>query len=134
MILLIDDEKRRMRTSLEYLRELKYDVKFIDNVDGAFDYIDKNQNNLEVIILDIMMPWGTLFNKEETEFGLLSGYKLLYKIRKDFGDKIPIIIYTALNREKVLLELKKIQNCYVYKKSESSIGVIADKIKDIMNV
>lgn len=128
MILMIDEEKRRMDIFVRYLHDSGFDVKLISDVDEALEYLMKNIDKVEVIILDIMMPWGKAFDSQETELGLLTGYKFYYKFRKEYGYKIPIIIYTALNRPKILSELNSEKQCTVFQKSNTTVRMIIDEL------
>lgn len=118
MILMIDEETRRMSIVKEYLEEAGFQVSLIDNVDEACKFIQERFSDLKAIILDIMMPWGTLFTAEDTEVGIITGYKLYKKIRKNHGYKIPVIVYTALQKPDLLYKLRKEENCSVISKDD----------------
>lgn len=124
MLLMVDEEYRRMSTVQEYLEKYGYTVNLIDNVDDAMDFIKSKYNLIDAIILDLMMPWGKLFSKEESEYGLLTGYLLFKKIRKEYGHSKPIIIYTAVNRAELINTIKKQENCYYIPKDKPAFKII----------
>jgi CheY-like chemotaxis protein len=125
MILIIDDERYRMSMMKKNLEGYGYDVTLIDSLEDATNFIHNNSGIIDVIILDIMMPWNSLFNKDDAEFGLVSGY-LFYKdiIRKTYGYNIPVIVYTAINKPNVLNELTKEKNCKVLLKPDRISNII----------
>ena len=126
MILMIDEEKRRMSTLQESLEELGYKVTFIDNVDTAYEFVASHQNSISAIILDIMMPWGESFSSEETKNGLLTGYMLLKKFRENISNIIPIIVYTAVNDPLLFKSINKEPNCTVFHKPESLSKIVTE--------
>jgi CheY-like chemotaxis protein len=126
MILLIDEEQRRMRATVDYLKELGYIVNILDNVDDADHFIEKHKNDIQAIILDIMMPWGNIFSSEQTEVGIITGAVFFERLRNKHHYNGPVIIYTALNKPALLNSLKQQANCVVvYKKGPSISKIVA---------
>lgn len=126
MILMIDEERRRMVNIKNYLEETGYHVNLIDNVDDASKFIEMRLKDIDAIILDMMMPWGNLFSSESTELGVLTGFRLYEKIRIQYGYKIPIIIYTALHRPELFNALKKQRNCSIIPKPGPPSKIITE--------
>ena len=62
MILMVDNDGSRMEPLKEYLMLYGYDVELKMDVDGAMNFILENIGQIELIILDIMMPNGELLN------------------------------------------------------------------------
>lgn len=93
MILFIDDDKRRMKSYVDELEYSEYVVEFKSDVDSAIEFFKHNQKQVELVILDIMMPAGNIFNNTQTENGLRTGICLYQEIRKQ-KETIPIIIFT----------------------------------------
>ncbi len=133
MILIIDEERARMAIHVDILKEFGYEVKNIVDVDDAWDFIAKNEKSIDVIILDIMMPYGKLFDKDETNEGLHTGYKFYHKMRAKYGYDMHVIIYTALNNNEILKRLREEKNCHVFQKLDAPITAIAEKIREIKN-
>ena len=98
MILMIDDERRRMSTIKDYMESKGYIVELIYKINDVTSFVKTNLHDIDAIILDIMMPWGDLFTSEDTEFGLISRFKLYEYLRGELHFTRPIIVYTALNR------------------------------------
>ncbi len=76
-ILLIDDEVRRMRATLDMLRSDNYKVKQIARVQEAYDLLKGHPDICEIIILDIMMPADGEFDMPDADVGLRTGFRLL---------------------------------------------------------
>lgn len=128
MILMIDEEQRRMRATVDYLKELGYEVKILDDIDVAAQFVQVHRNEIQAIILDIMMPWGNVLTSEQTEVGIITGYVFYEKLRNEYNYSGPVIIYTALNRPSLLNGLKKHSNCAVVYKKGPSIRKIVNSL------
>lgn len=105
MILFIDDEKRRMRSYVQELELSSYTVEFKSDVDSALEYFENNKKEVELIILDIMMPTGKkFFNDNQSENGLRTGICFYQEIRKR-ATKLPIIIFTNVYDKNLLQDI-----------------------------
>jgi CheY-like chemotaxis protein len=113
MILFIDDERRRMKSHFESLSEAlknsQYSsVEFLDRIDDVLVFLDKDKlSNVDLIILDVMMPLGEkLQDNQEIKSGLRTGIFLYQEFRKIKPD-LPIIIFTNISDEDLA---EKIEN------------------------
>ena len=78
-ILIIDDDSKLTDLLMEFLGSFKYNVEAKHTPEEGLEYLKKN-NNVNVIILDIMLPG-------------MDGFQVLRKIRENLS--IPIIMLTA---------------------------------------
>jgi len=95
MILFIDDEPRRVKPYIEELKLSGYQVEFKDNVDDALIFWEERKQDLELIVLDIMMPTGDNCDAsapKEAECGLETGIYFYNKYLKSQG--VPVILFT----------------------------------------
>jgi len=117
-VLFIDDERRRMEA---FAMELELTIKpvvFFSEVDSAWDYFVKNQKKIKLIILDIMMPPGKMFDADSTELnlGLRTGILFYGKIR-ELAPKLPVIIFTNASSPEVKERFREQRKClYIQKK------------------
>lgn len=111
MILMVDEEKRRMSTFKDYLEDEGYIVVFINDIHEAYVYVEQNHSQIQALILDIMMPWGDLFTREETGSGVLTGIRFYKKVRAAWLPETPVIIYTAVNRSHLSKAMLDEENC-----------------------
>jgi CheY-like chemotaxis protein len=100
MIFFIDDERRRMRSYVQALESENFTVKFESDVSKAVTFYDQNACEIELLILDIMLPFGSAFTSQETDDGLRTGLCLHERIR-DKDPCIPIIIFTNINADEL---------------------------------
>jgi CheY-like chemotaxis protein len=117
-ILFIDDEKRRMDSFAMELQLSDNEVIFCHDVDTAWNYFVKNCEQIQLIILDIMMPYGNLFKEDSdsTEEGLRTGNLLYQKIRESTPD-LPVVIFTNVSDDEVAEIFRTEKNClYLQKK------------------
>lgn len=94
-ILLVDDETRRMRATIEMLRSDGFSVEQIASPSEAMQRLNTNPQICKVIILDIMMPADGEFDVPESQYGLRTGFLLLDKLHTIEGFRTPIIVLTA---------------------------------------
>lgn len=106
LIVYVDDEPRLIDS---YIRELQFDyeVKHFSDVDKLFEFLAKKNNNVQLLILDVMMPPGNQLTLEQTQDGLKTGLVLYEKIRKD-NRELPIIIFTNITKDEQNEIVKKI--------------------------
>lgn len=79
-IIVADDEARIRKLVSDFLKKDGYDVIEAEDGDNAYELFLKNQDDISLIILDIMMPG-------------LNGWEVCRKIRED--SDVPIIMLTA---------------------------------------
>lgn len=96
MILFIDDEARLMdshRQHLEFkLAEYQKELIYFSDVDPAMDFFTAHKDELELVILDVMMPPGHSFDKDSNH-GLKTGF-LIYRNFRAASPELPILFYT----------------------------------------
>jgi ActR/RegA family two-component response regulator len=92
-LLWIDDDRYQTETLREIMEMLGYNIDFFTDYEKGVHELKTNPSRYEAIILDVMMPAGSLFSPEESQDGRITGL-LLYKcIRKSFSG--PLLIYTV---------------------------------------
>ncbi len=85
-ILIVDDEELN-RELLRQMFEEDYDILTANDGKEAIRYLEKNKNEIAIILLDIVMP-------------VLNGFQVLQVINnKKLLDKIPVILITAQDDE-----------------------------------
>lgn len=91
-ILIIDDEPFNIDILTEHLEDEAYNILVAENGQVGLDVLNKNKDNIEVILLDRMMP-------------VMSGMEFLDVIKKDESvNNIPIIMQTAAASESDIIE------------------------------
>lgn len=133
MILFVDDEPRIMdsyRLFLEdKLKEIGKELNFFSNVDETVAFFKANLSEIELVILDVMMPGGKAFSFNQSNGGLTTGFLLYQKIRKDLPD-IPVFIFTNSIDEDIENAVKKDENAKFLRKTDYLLNAFWDKVKD----
>lgn len=102
MILFIDDEAYFMEQYVEALKSKGYEVILEDNLDKAFEIIQEKYHNIELLIMDILIPtrpgqWK-IIEGQDTKGGLRTGEVFLRKVieweEQQGKEGIPKIILT----------------------------------------
>ena len=83
-ILVVDDEQRMRKLIKDFLTAKGYKILEAEDGEKALEVYEKNKNQINLILLDVMMP-------------KLDGWSVLRQIRQD--SKIPIIMPTARGEE-----------------------------------
>jgi CheY-like chemotaxis protein len=133
MILFVDDDKRRMESYVQELKFSDYQVEFQFDIDNAFCFYEDNQNDLQMVILDIMMPVGKNFrDRPAAENGLRTGICFYEKIRKE-QPNLPVIIFTNVSRAE-LSDIKniKIEEAIILEKISFDPFALAEKVDNIL--
>ena len=79
-ILVVDDEQRMRKLIKDFLTAKGYKILEAEDGEKALEVYEKNKNQINLILLDVMMP-------------KLDGWSVLRQIRQD--SKVPIIMLTA---------------------------------------
>lgn len=83
-ILVVDDEQRMRKLIKDFLTAKEYKILEAEDGEKALEVYEKNKNQINLILLDVMMP-------------KLDGWSVLRQIRQD--SKVPIIMLTARGEE-----------------------------------
>ncbi len=83
-ILIADDEQKIRKLVGDFLKKSGYDVVEAEDGDQAYELFQANRNDINLIILDIMMPG-------------LNGWEVCRKVR-EISD-VPVILLTARSEE-----------------------------------
>ena len=135
LIVFADDEARLIDS---YKRELEfeYDVKFISNTDKLLSFLEAGKQQVNLLILDVMMPLGN--NKEiankNTQEGLNTGL-IIYEIIREKNLSLPIVIFTNSIRDEQNETIKKIiqdEQAMFLQKEDYLPFELVDEIKKIL--
>lgn len=129
-ILLVDDnpwehvaQKLKSMFSLDGLQ-----LETLNSADACAQLIDANERSpFDLFIIDVMMPPGKKYSREETHDGLITGLYLARDIREKYP-LVPIILWsgTSLNTIKLLsihME-KRLTKCVFVKKPFSGNNLV----------
>jgi CheY-like chemotaxis protein len=132
MILFIDDEKRRMDSYVLELKISQYSVIFEQNVDCAIKLFEDHKENINLIILDMMMPTGTVFKNDQTEKGMRTGLCFYKFVRKHKPD-LPIIIFTNVSGSDLPDSINENDNFQIFQKDVLFPFELAEQVKRILD-
>lgn len=134
-ILFVDDEKRWTEPYIRELEELQstgFHVHYEATVDGAWSFFLKNQKDIVLLILDIMMAPGKLFIPEEARNGLRTGVRLYEKMRAE-APNLPIIMLTNVSDERIKEKFAMEANCLFVRKPECFPYELVDKVRNFLD-
>ena len=124
----IDDEanSEKMKSKFEMLKINSINVIAEHNIKKVENRIKEIINDIDLILLDIIMPPRNYFSLEETNGGTSTGIVLLKKIRENFKD-IPIII-VSIQRIASLDEILERYNVSGYVKKPYNVNELVEQI------
>ncbi len=97
MIVFVDDDRIYIKNYLEELSE-NYVVHHEYSIDRAFEFIIDNSENIELLVLDMMMPSGDLLKDKDNDNGRRTGNLFIEELKKKIDLTLfPIIIFTHVN-------------------------------------
>lgn len=131
MILMIDDEKRTLDSYVQELEYSDFKVKYESSVDEGLKCLEEKAQEIELLILDLMMPYGQAFNEEETGKGLRTGIAFYERVRKT-NDRLPIMILTNNVDEGIRREFEKDPYCRFFRKEDLLPFELAEEVKDFL--
>ncbi len=130
MILFVDDEMREMDSYKLELEMSKYTVVFEPDVDKALAFLEEAYNDIELLILDIMMPQGKNFEAARHE-GLRTGVDFYESIRKTHPE-LPVIILTNVSDESVRERFNGEAYCWFRQKTRVLPYELAECVDEIL--
>lgn len=117
-VLVVDDEVKMTRALCDFLRIKKYMVLTANNGEKALKVYYENNEKIDIVLLDIMMP-------------KIDGLEVLREIRGN-GDDVPIIMLTAKSEEYDEIEgLKTGADDYLRKPFSPNVLVV--RIETLLN-
>jgi CheY-like chemotaxis protein len=131
MILFVDDEKRVLDSYLQELQMSGLEVSYVSSIDEGLRILEKDRADVELIILDVMMPWGEAFDEEETEQGLRTGLRFYERVRKN-NKELPIMIYTNAVEDDLRKKFEQDSKCRFYQKEDLLPFELAETVKEIL--
>jgi hypothetical protein len=97
MIFFVDDDVIHIK---DYLDELSddYIVYHERSIDKAFEFIIQNRHEIELLILDMMIPSGNLLKEKDNDNGRRTGNLFIEELKNRIDLTLfPIIIFTHVN-------------------------------------
>lgn len=116
MILFVDDERRVMDSYVLELKLSNYDVHYESNVDDAWAFFQEKSDRVELLILDLMMPSGSISENQDTTRGLRTGVHFFRKAREVLPE-CPVIILTNLKEGNLSDSLNEEKKCWYIEKT-----------------
>lgn len=137
MILFIDDEPTIMGPFREYLEQkmvpYHQQVVFHSNVDEALSFFENRVGEIDLVILDIMMPHGERFGSEKTNGGLKTGIAFYERIR-ELAPELPVIIFTNFYDEDIERKFRQDSKCRSLQKVDFLLEEFVAEVKQALSL
>jgi CheY-like chemotaxis protein len=95
----VDEEanSEAMASKFDVMKSYDIEVRIVVEVANALPTL-REQRDIALVILDIIMPPKLVYSLEETQGGSLTGLRLLRDIRKEFP-LLPVMLVSVMPRE-----------------------------------
>jgi CheY-like chemotaxis protein len=130
MIVLVDDEPRQVDS---YVRELElsgYAVVLQEDVDKALEFVEERRDEIDLLILDIIMPPGVL-GDADTQKGLRSGLKFFDRVRL-LAPALPVLILTNVSDPHAASHFRGATLCWFLLKEECLPYELVEEVGGIL--
>ena len=128
---MIDDEQRETNSYVDELRFSGYQVQFERDTDRAIQYLKNHLAEIELLILDIMMPPGQTLAKADTRNGLRTGVQL-YALIREFAPDLPVLVLTNVSDHAVEEKLTRSANCRYLRKEDHLPFELVEEIRQFL--
>jgi len=128
---MIDDEQRETNSYVDELRFSGYQVQFERDTDRAIQYLKDHLAEIELLILDIMMPPGRVLANADTRNGLRTGVHLLALIR-EMTETLPVLVLTNVSDQGVEEKLSRMAHCRFLRKEDFYPFELVDEVKSFL--
>ena len=131
MILFIEEQETSADLYFEEMEARGLPVRLFLSVDSAWEFLDDlkaMKEPLDLVILDVMMPPGRLFEKRDTSDGLNTGLHFFRLLRERFP-KVPIVFLTNRTAPIVAQTIAGDANTVVRIKSDTFPDEFAEEIR-----
>lgn len=117
MILAIDDEEHYIKSYIDELQLSGFSVVVRSGIDSGAEFIDRNKTDVQLCILDIMIPPGKLFRDQETRLGRRTGF-LFYDYIRQRNPILPVVILTNVTAPDVETKFGNERLCWWFRKDQ----------------
>lgn len=131
MIFAVDDELHRIKSYIEDLSMSGFSVESESQIDAAWGFIVENGAQIELCILDVMMPPGTCLEGRATNDGTRTGMAFFELLRAS-NPLMPIVILTNVSAVDVRKRCDDDELCWWFRKDEIFPFELSEKITDII--
>jgi CheY-like chemotaxis protein len=130
LILFVDDEQRYTDVYRKVLTEAGHTVEYHQSVDTALKYFKGNNERIELLVLDIMMPPSTAFKDSDTEVGLKTGI-CFFRVARELQPNLPVMVLTNVSDKRVAQEFEAEENCWFLRKIDHDPYEVARLISNL---
>jgi CheY-like chemotaxis protein len=130
MLLIVDDGKFEMQTIVEELELSGFEVVWKTDVDAALTFLKRNTQQVDLLILDIMMPAGRAFRDEDTQDGLRTGFHF-YERARAMAPHLPIVMFTNFPNERIMEQYRR-ENCFIFRKVDYLPYELVEQVQAIL--
>lgn len=101
-ILWVDDDIKRLRVFVDEMQDEGYEIIQAETPEEMEAVLSRERQNIDLIIMDLMLPIGHRISPVKVNNGRLTGLFLIERIKENKAlKKIPIILFTIISDSSV---------------------------------
>jgi CheY-like chemotaxis protein len=131
MILFVDDDPRSIRPYCDELELRGFECALVASVDEATRTLRRRKADIELVVLDMMMPSGKTYAAEDHDGGLRTGALFYRTLRNVLPDALAIL-FTNRNVDQLDGPFKTDPLCECRMKEEILPGELADHVEKLL--
>ena len=101
----IEDDALRLEAMVYPLKQIGYEIILSFDAEDAIEKMEMFHDEICLLIIDLILPPGDL---DSVNYGPYIGLDLI-KLFRSHNINIPIIVFTVVDKEEVMLELRKLK-------------------------
>lgn len=133
IILVIDDERLPISYYISSLERAQWTVRHLLKCDEVDRVAREASDEIDLIILDIMMPSGNSYSTADTNYGLRTGV-LLYRDLRKMLPHTPIVILTNVSNHETLDSFPKEKRTLVCQKLDTPPSKLVDIVRAFLEL
>lgn len=128
MIVFVDDEHSTVAKVSKELQNRGIECRTFDNVETAWHYLDADGDNVQLVVLDVMMPPRELIPLAEAEDGMSTGIAMWDRLRRRHP-KLRMVLLTQITDPELGHSVDLGRSTIVLRKRDLFYDEIADEIQ-----
>lgn len=131
MIMMVDDEPRRMDAYRRELQDTGYTVEMYSGVDHALADLEADVRRIQLLILDVMLPPGQAFKDVDTQEGLRTGERFYERVR-NLRPTLPVVFLTNVSDPRLTKKYHRQHHCMVLHKEDYQPFELAEEVRRLI--
>jgi CheY-like chemotaxis protein len=133
LVLIIDDDEWPTKFYETALQKRDFTVQRCTDADTGYEFAKENNQALQAIVLDIMMPPGERYRDRDTEDGLKTGVLLYEDLQAIVKPSLPVVVLTNVSNQETLKMLPEREGLKIAEKLDVPPLELATLVEEMVD-